>query len=906
MADFINPVFEILTCLCGYCDKRVKSIRKLGEELNSLRNASNQLNSMYLDVKMKVETAQQDPDPELMVLNVVKDWMGKVEDLLEEVQTILHEGDQAMQSKCFGGRCPKNCRARYKLYKVVTKKLNDVNDIISKGQFSVVAEKFAHDRFDELPVDKAVGIESTFEELRSCFEDNQVGIIGLYGMGGVGKTTLLRKFNNEVLSTKKQSVIIWVVASKDADLVKIQEDIWKKLHVLDDNWDNNTVEGRALLLYNILKKKNFVLLLDDVWKRIDLLKLGVPSPNNYKYCKILFTTRSKKVCSLMGGQRHIKVSCLTPDKAFELFKEKVDETTLEHPHILHLAKQVVEECKGLPLALCTVGRAMANVVTPNEWNRAVDILKSYPSRFSGIVEEVYHLLEFSYDRLPNNAHKSCFCYCSLFPEDHSIEKKELILLWIAEGFLAEFDGDIHEARKQGEDIISSLLYACLLENGDRENTIKMHDVVRDMALWVACDHGKKITFFVKDGSTTTGLEAYNHAKLKEIERLSLWSWSGKILNFSQKLLCPNLITMLIRGPLIERFPTEVFVLSSTIRVLDLSYNRGITNLPPTIGDFINLEHMNLSYTSIKKVPEELKNLKKLTHLLLNCIRGFEFPREIISNLSSLQVFSMFTYRTDIDYGVDLWLDELEGLDHLQAIHIYITRLSSIQKILISSKLQRCMCHLDVYYESDTSSIHELLSSLRKMEHLETLQVSLSQKTLRDSDLISRLADFEGKTSEHIEAANISRSILGRECTITLRQLTLVGCRNIVDLNWLIHAPNLEFLDVSECHSLVEVITEDFGAADTRRVESNPFSSLTDFYLKKLSELRSICSMALQFPCLKYVEVRRCPKLKKLPFDSQSALKSLQTFYGSDGVLDQLQWEDEATKHLLVSKFSIAG
>ncbi|XP_028780235.1 disease resistance protein SUMM2-like [Neltuma alba] len=864
MAEFITPVIDVLTRLCGCCAKWADPICNLGDNLISLRNASNQLNDMYLDVKMKVATAEKVPDPELTVLNQVRGWMGRVEVLQNDVQAILQQGDQEIQSKCFGECCPKNCWASYKLHEDVTQKLSDVDDLISNGHFDVVAEKFARDQFDELPVDKAVGIESTFEELRSCFENNRVGIVGLYGMGGVGKTTLLKKFNNDCLSTMPQYAVIWVEASKDVDPGKIQEDIRKKLRIGDDIWNNKTGDDRARLLYNILKNKKFVLLVDDVWERIDLLKLGVPSPKNLE-CKIIFTTRSQEICGQMDAQRSIKVKCLT----FEL-----------------------KECQGLPLALCTVGRAMANKVTPNEWKRAIEILRSYPSKVQGIVNDVYYLLEFSYDRLPDDTYKSCFLYCALFPEDYNFKKQELILLWIAEGFLAKFDYNIHEARKQGEDIILSLKDACLLENGVEEDTFKMHDVIRDMALWVACDHGENAKFFAGDGFGTSGLEGCNHAKWKEVEKLSMWGRGEVSTNFSRKPHCPNLVTLLIRNTTIQVFPTElirnttiqvfpteVFVLPSTLRVLDLSSSYGIRDLPSEIGDFVNLEHMNLSNTHIRKLLEELKNLKKLRFLLLDGHGDLEFPEKVISCLLALQAFSAIWKQVR---GIDenVLLDELEGLEHLQDMRISVFSKSSIGKIVISSKLQRCMCKL--FVKGVSSPLHDFFSSLGKMEHLETLD-------LRDS-----------------RAGDIPRcSFWGHDYIITLRELVLYRCGNIVDLNWLIHAPNLEVLLISYCDSLVEVVSADFGTADIERVKSNLFSSLTFLNLRFLSNLRSICRVALQFPCLKEIHVGKCHNLKKLPFNSQSALNNLQHFilgYDDDQWLRELEWEDEATKHLLSSKY----
>ncbi|KAI9085644.1 hypothetical protein K1719_032487 [Acacia pycnantha] len=847
----------------------VRTIRNLRDNLDSLKNASDDLNSWYLDVKMKVETAESNPDPELKVLNVVRGWMGRVEVLQNKVNSILQQGDQEIQARCFVGRCPKNCLTSYKLSKKVNKKLSDVNDLRSQGHFDVVAVKCARDMFELLPVDETVGIESTFEELRSCFQNDEVGIIGLYGMGGVGKTTLLKKFNNDFLSTIGDYVVIWVVASKDADAGKIQYDILKKLRVQDDGWND-----KANLLLNILKKKKFVLLIDDLWERIDLVKLGVPSPKHHK-CKVIFTTRLYERCGEMDANKVIEVKCLTPTIAFDLFKKTVGETTLENSVICTLAEQMVNECQGLPLAVCAIGRAMANKANRSEWERALEVLRSYPSKIEGIVD-VYDLLEFSYDRLPNDTYKSCFLYCALFCEGYDIKKEELILLWIAEGFLAEFDYNIHEARKHGEDIISKLKYTCLLKDGEKENTVKMHDVIRRMALWVACDQQKMTRFLVNDSSKITGLQVYNHGKWEEVEKLSWWGNNETITDyFSQIPNCPNLVTLLVRDVCIPAFPTEVFVLPSAIAVLDLSDSGTLLDLPSTIEDFVNLQHLNLSNTGIRNLPEELKNLKKLRFLLLDGLKNLKLPEKVICSLLSLQAFSTRGSRFS-KTGENVLLHELEGLDRLQDLRIWVFSQSSVETILNCSKLQRCMCELQV---RQCSVPHGLFLALGNMEHLESLIVEDSTK------------------SKDTKGANIVRSPSFRKHIMRLRYLRLCECYNVLDLSCLIHAPNLEVLELEKCDLLEEVISD-----NTEIVKDNLFSHLTSLRLESLYNLRSICRMTLQFPSLKEIIVWRCPHLKKLPFNSQSALKNLQRCIGDLEWFHKLQWEDEDTKNLLSSKF----
>ena len=75
---------------------------------------------------------------------------------------------------------------------------------------------------DELPMKEIVGSELTYDRIYGFLKDPQVGIMGLYGMGGVGKTTLLKKINNDFLTTSNDfDVVIWDVVSKPPNIEKI-------------------------------------------------------------------------------------------------------------------------------------------------------------------------------------------------------------------------------------------------------------------------------------------------------------------------------------------------------------------------------------------------------------------------------------------------------------------------------------------------------------------------------------------------------------------------------------------------------------------------------------------------------------------------------------------------------------
>ena len=238
-----------------------------------------------------------------------------------------------------------------------------------------------------------------------------------------------------------------------------------------------------------------MLFLDDIWERLDLSEVGVPHPNGEdSMFKVIFTTRSEDVCHAMEAHKHVKVDCLAPDEALSLFRMKVGEDTYNsHPEIPTLAEEIVKECKGLPLALITIGRAMANKKTLRRWDRALEVLKTFPSTsstFSSMEDQVFAILAFSYDSLSNGPIQSCFLYCSMFPSDYEILEDELVELWIGEGFFTE-SHDIQRARDEGYDIIESLKEACLLDSSDQsEKHVKMHDMIRDMALWLTTKPGE--------------------------------------------------------------------------------------------------------------------------------------------------------------------------------------------------------------------------------------------------------------------------------------------------------------------------------------------------------------------------------------------------------------------------------
>ena len=257
---------------------------------------------------------------------------------------------------------------------------------------------------------------------------------------------------------------------------------------------------------------------------------------------------------------------------------------------------------------------MACKVTPQDWKHAIRVLQTCASKFPGMGHRVYPLLKYSYDSLPSKIVQSCFLYCSLFPEDVTISKELLIYHWICEGFLDEFD-DMDGAKNQGFNIISTLVHACLLDETSDAYRVKLHDVIRDMAVWITGHMGEmKGKFLVQ---TKAGLtQAPEFHKWRMAERISLMA--NQIEKLMGSPTCPNLSTLLLDfNSDLKMISNGFFQFMPNLRVLSLSDTK-IVELPSDISNLFSLQYLDLSRTEIKKLPIEIKDLIKLKSLKLYC------------------------------------------------------------------------------------------------------------------------------------------------------------------------------------------------------------------------------------------------------------------------------------------------
>ncbi|XP_024640661.1 disease resistance protein UNI [Medicago truncatula] len=335
---------------------------------------------------------------------------------LEEEADKLILDDTKTNQKCFFGFCP-HCIWRYKRGKELANKKEHIKKLLETGKelaIGLPAYLLDVERYSSQHYISFKSRESKYIELLNVLKDDNNYIIGLQGMGGTRKTTMVKEVGKKLKQSNQFTQIIDTTMSFSPDIKKIQDDVAGPLGLKFD--DCNDSDRPKKLWSRLTNGKKILLILDDVWGDIDFNELGIPYSGNHKGCKILVTACNLLVCNRLGRSKTIQLDLLSEEDTWIMFQRHAGLSKTSTKNLLEKGRKIAYECKMLTIAIAVIASSLKGEQRREEWDVALNSLQKHMS-MHGVDDEllkIYKCLQVSYDNMKNEKAKRLFLWCSVF------------------------------------------------------------------------------------------------------------------------------------------------------------------------------------------------------------------------------------------------------------------------------------------------------------------------------------------------------------------------------------------------------------------------------------------------------------------------------------------------------------
>ncbi|KAL0385069.1 UNVERIFIED_CONTAM: putative late blight resistance proteinR1B-16 [Sesamum radiatum] len=665
-----------------------------------------------------------------------------------------------------------------------------------------------------------VGFEGDLAEIRSRMvgASSNLEIVSIVGMGGIGKTTLAKQVYDDSYIIYQFDIRAWVVVSQEYSLRRVLVGLLDSAKLLNTDMQDKEVEELAVYLYQSLKGRRYIIVMDDLWdiEIWDDVRRLFPDDGNGS--RVLLTTRISDVAEYANSCSSYHMRFLNEEDSWNLLCRKVFEEGACPLELEEIGKEIARKCGGHPLSIVVIGGLLSKTSTTQEYWRSV------ANNLNAVVTEdddrCLEILALSYNHLPHHL-RACFLYMGVFPEDHDIRVSQLIRLWAAEGFLKPNTSKMMEDVAEGylKDLVErSLVLVGKKSSRGKIKSCKLHDLLRALCVKNA---QKENLFHV--------FRYYDAAKqdTSACRRLSIHPddrQPQEIYNSIHSI--PHIRSLLFLGGHFI-YPWFVYFGFRLLRVLDISAIP-FHELPVQVTELVNLRY--LGFTCVCQLPpsiSKLQNLETLVYFKWSLDQLPLLPREIwvMPKLRHLSVLPS-------------WF-----LDHAQHLPNNTFRLENLQTL---SEVRNFRCSSDIIERIPNLRRLKILYDVSLFESCSSYQLE-NLATLHKLETLTLRIEFPLSIPEVVYPGKLAFPLQLRK--LTLRGLNLPWC-NMTIIGSL---PNLEVL---------KLLGNAFRGPEWRSIEG-------EFCQLKFLQLE--CCDVVQwraddthFPRLQNLTIRSCYKLEEIP------------------------------------------
>ncbi|XP_071733877.1 putative disease resistance RPP13-like protein 1 [Rutidosis leptorrhynchoides] len=908
MAEIIayDLVKAVLQKLASEAFKKIARSRGIQSELNNLKKRLFQIQNVLNDASQKEVTDV-----------AVKEWLNSLQHLAYDIDDVLddiatesmhnefNQQDSVATTSMVRKLIP-TCCTNFTLAERVSPKLDTIinklqdlekekNDlglvIVKQDRPKNMNRKLQTSLVDE---SKIIGRQVEKEELvqkllrvESC--DENYSVVPIVGMGGVGKTTLAKLLYNDNRVKDHFELKAWVCVSDDFDSIGISKAILQSMGGENKDFSNFSLLQEALK--NQILGKRFMLVLDDVWSESyeDWETLVLPFHACARGSKIIMTTRKVQLLNKIGYDHIDQMKNLSNDEGLSLVAlHALGENNFDlHPLLKPHGEDLVKKCGALPLALIALGRLLRTKEKEEYYWKQVLNSEIWRLKDGG---EIVPALRLSYHDL-SACLKRLFAYCSFFPKDYIFDKRELVLLWMAEGFLHHSTQHKSTEEHFGDECFEELLSRSFFQHAPNENRslFVMHDLINDLGTSISGDFFVRLENYMEMDKGSEALKKYRHMSFVREE----YEAYNKFKAFEK---ATSLRTFLATSVgVIDKW--TFFFLSNTIlvdllpklsllRVLNLS-NFTISEVPDTIGSLRHLRYLNLSRTLITQLPDNVCNLYNLqTLILFGCRELAKLPNNL-SNLKNLHHIDI--RETDCLNKMPLGIGKLKSLQTLSKIIIGGEngfRISELKKL-------NNLCE-----ELSIEGLHEVQNAA------DVREVNFSKKWI--SELKVKWSDvFDDSRKEQLEKESLEEM---KPHSDTLKKLIILSYGGIELPNWVVDPSfvRLSHVSIDGCKKctrlpplgqLVSLKELFIGGMDEVNYVGMEFIgtttgvSFTSLKILSFTNMKGWESWSINcgdvFPCLEKLFIIRCPCLVKVSLKELPSLRQLEIRACGHNVLTSL-------------------